>query len=67
MEVTRPIVEEAVRERIDRMQSDSVDLLQVRLPFYPPSPAVGDLSRDLPPSSSHTHSFTGMTITTSDT
>ncbi|KAF9791300.1 NADP-dependent oxidoreductase domain-containing protein [Thelephora terrestris] len=27
-EVTRPIVEEAVRERMDRMQSDCVDLLQ---------------------------------------
>ena len=29
-EVTRQLVEEAVRERMDRMQSDRVDLLQVR-------------------------------------
>ena len=38
-EVTRPIVEEAVRERMDRMQSDRVDLLQVRydLPDFIPS------------------------------
>lgn len=36
-EVTRPIVEEAVRERMVRMQSDSVDLLQVRRDLLNPT------------------------------
>ena len=38
--MTRPVVEEAVRERMDRMQSDRVDLLQVRRRFRRPSVVV---------------------------
>ena len=51
MEMTRPIVEEAVRERMDRMQSDCVDLLQVRPDLPRPTPSRSfrqwEASRDI--------------------
>lgn len=46
MEMTRSIVEEAVRERMDRMQSNRVDLLQVGRDTPGPVPYVHGLSAD---------------------
>ena len=46
MEMTRSIVEEAVRERMDRMQSDRVDLLQVGRDTPGSIPSVHGLSVD---------------------
>ena len=45
-EVTRPIVEEAVRERMDRMQSSRVDLLQVRYDLPDSIPFIRGYSID---------------------